>query len=157
MIVCRFDIHSLSNNSMRVLVIIKHQVTASLFAGLLISAFSVFAGPGFCAQDKKEDKKEEKKPEPFKIQKLTQGMGLYSIGPVSPDKKSILLIARKPDASPNLYVMNLGDHSIRPPLTSLKWGVADPVWSPDGQSVACLLYTSPSPRDRQKSRMPSSA
>ena len=26
-----------------------------------------------------------------------------------------------------------------------------------GGSVACLLYTSPSPRDRQKSRMPSSA
>ena len=25
------------------------------------------------------------------------------------------------------------------------------------QAVACLLYTSPSPRDRQKSRMPSSA
>ena len=25
------------------------------------------------------------------------------------------------------------------------------------QSMACLLYTSPSPRDRQKSRMPSSA
>ena len=25
------------------------------------------------------------------------------------------------------------------------------------QFVACLLYTSPSPRDRQKSRMPSSA
>ena len=25
------------------------------------------------------------------------------------------------------------------------------------QSAACLLYTSPSPRDRQKSRMPSSA
>ena len=28
--------------------------------------------------------------------------------------------------------------------------------SPDGASI-CLLYTSPSPRDRQKSRMPSSA
>ena len=27
----------------------------------------------------------------------------------------------------------------------------------DGNSIACLLYTSPSPRDRQKSRMPSSA
>ena len=27
----------------------------------------------------------------------------------------------------------------------------------DDQSKACLLYTSPSPRDRQKSRMPSSA
>ena len=26
-----------------------------------------------------------------------------------------------------------------------------------GVSMACLLYTSPSPRDRQKSRMPSSA
>ena len=26
-----------------------------------------------------------------------------------------------------------------------------------GHRVACLLYTSPSPRDRQKSRMPSSA
>ena len=27
----------------------------------------------------------------------------------------------------------------------------------DDQSIYCLLYTSPSPRDRQKSRMPSSA
>ena len=26
-----------------------------------------------------------------------------------------------------------------------------------GNSIPCLLYTSPSPRDRQKSRMPSSA
>ena len=26
-----------------------------------------------------------------------------------------------------------------------------------GQNINCLLYTSPSPRDRQKSRMPSSA
>ena len=31
-----------------------------------------------------------------------------------------------------------------------------PVWIP-GQGETCLLYTSPSPRDRQKSRMPSSA
>ena len=81
------------------------------------------------------DKKDEKKPEPFKIQKLTQGMGLSSIGPMSPDKKSILLMARKPDSAPNLYVMNLGDHSIRPPLTNLKWGVSGPQWSPDGQLV----------------------
>ena len=27
----------------------------------------------------------------------------------------------------------------------------------DDESIPCLLYTSPSPRDRQKSRMPSSA
>ena len=26
-----------------------------------------------------------------------------------------------------------------------------------GMAITCLLYTSPSPRDRQKSRMPSSA
>ena len=29
--------------------------------------------------------------------------------------------------------------------------------NPQGQLYNCLLYTSPSPRDRQKSRMPSSA
>ena len=29
--------------------------------------------------------------------------------------------------------------------------------SADGAGITCLLYTSPSPRDRQKSRMPSSA
>ena len=29
--------------------------------------------------------------------------------------------------------------------------------APDGNTQTCLLYTSPSPRDRQKSRMPSSA
>ena len=27
----------------------------------------------------------------------------------------------------------------------------------NGVNISCLLYTSPSPRDRQKSRMPSSA
>lgn len=84
----------------------------------------------------KEEKKEEKKPDAFTVKRLTQGMGLYAIGPVSPDRQSILLIAQKPEAAPNLYVMNLADHSIRPPLTSLKWGVASPRWSPDGQSVA---------------------
>ena len=30
-------------------------------------------------------------------------------------------------------------------------------WNPHGPYMPCLLYTSPSPRDRQKSRMPSSA
>ena len=103
----------------------------SVFIFLLVILLSVPIG-----RATQSDKKEEKKAEPFKIQRLTQGMGLYSIGPVSPDKKSILLIARKPEASPNLYVMNLSDHSIRPPLTNLQWGVADPAWSPDSQSVA---------------------
>jgi Tol biopolymer transport system component len=86
--------------------------------------------------DKKTNKDDKKTPEPFKIQKLTQGMGLSSIGPVSPDKKSILLLAQKPDSSPNLYVMNIGDHSIKSPLTNMKWGVTGPQWSPDGQWIA---------------------
>ena len=87
--------------------------------------------------DKKEDKKDDKKiPEPFKIQRLTQGMGLTSVGPVSPDKKSVLLLAHKPDSAPNLYVMSIGDRSIRPPLTNMKWGVTGPQWSPDSQWIA---------------------
>ncbi|HVG19450.1 MAG TPA: hypothetical protein VNI02_10375, partial [Blastocatellia bacterium] len=82
---------------------------------------------------KKDDKK---KAEPFKVQKLTQGMGLYAFGPLSPDRRAILLLAQRPEQAPNLYVMSLVDHSIRPPLTSFKWGAADSAWSPDGQSVA---------------------
>ncbi len=89
------------------------------------------------AHGQKEEKKDEKKkkPEPFKVEKLTQGMGLYTIGPVSPDRRSILLLAHKPEQAPNLYVMNLEDRSIRPPLSSFKWGIEDPKWSPDGLSV----------------------
>jgi Tol biopolymer transport system component len=111
----------------------------TLSGALLVTLLLLLSrAPGATEQDTKtkDEKKEAKKTEPFKIQQLTQGMGLYSIGPVSPDRKSVLLIAKKPDASPNLYVMNIGDHSIRPPLTNLKWGVASPQWSPDGQGVA---------------------
>ena len=36
----------------------------------------------------------------------------------------------------------------------LTWNAATADWTP---ITTCLLYTSPSPRDRQKSRMPSSA
>lgn len=116
-------------------------VSLALFA-VLLPAVLFPQAPAATAQDSKtkDEKKEAKKTEPFKIQQLTQGMGLYSIGPLSPDKKSVLLIAKKPDASPNLYVMNIGDHSIRPPLTNLKWGVAGPQWSSDSQWVAFAGY-----------------
>ena len=46
------------------------------------------------------------------------------------------------------------------PLTGLYCGAAGVIWALDAlrrRGHACLLYTSPSPRDRQKSRMPSSA
>ena len=48
---------------------------------------------------------------------------------------------------------------IRPtaPVSAAGAVTADACWSRIRQAWACLLYTSPSPRDRQKSRMPSSA
>ena len=39
----------------------------------------------------------------------------------------------------------------------IRFGINDGVGTYFGDAVICLLYTSPSPRDRQKSRMPSSA
>ena len=44
-------------------------------------------------------------------------------------------------------------------LSSLAFNVANgvPKLDSNGKILVCLLYTSPSPRDRQKSRMPSSA
>ena len=42
------------------------------------------------------------------------------------------------------------------PSSTLKVAVAK-VLKDEGYIAGCLLYTSPSPRDRQKSRMPSSA
>ena len=36
-------------------------------------------------------------------------------------------------------------------------GTLDPIVNTEMKTNTCLLYTSPSPRDRQKSRMPSSA
>ena len=38
------------------------------------------------------------------------------------------------------------------PLTALEWQLES-----EGKSKDCLLYTSPSPRDKRQSRMPSSA
>jgi len=107
--------------------------------GFLSLTLGIASGLNVLAQQEpktKEEQKEEKKPDVFKVQKLTQGMGLYAIGPVSPDNKSVLLLAQKSNSAPNLYLMNLADRSIRPPLTNLKWGVSDPQWSPDGQSIA---------------------
>ena len=48
------------------------------------------------------------------------------------------------DVNPNSKIPALMDHSAKTPIRIFESG-------------ACLLYTSPSPRDRQKSRMPSSA
>lgn len=107
---------------------------------LILFASSMALQTATAQSDKKKDdkkEKEDKKPkETLKVQKLTQGMGLYAIGPKSPDKQSVLLLAQKPDQAPNVYVMNVVDHSIRPALTSFKWGASDPQWAPDGKSIA---------------------
>ena len=47
------------------------------------------------------------------------------------------------------------DESNIPEYMSDIWEEFLPDWA--GSTCTCLLYTSPSPRDRQKSRMPSSA
>ena len=41
--------------------------------------------------------------------------------------------------------------------TIIRGGEGDNLHDEGAESTICLLYTSPSPRDRQKSRMPSSA
>ena len=43
------------------------------------------------------------------------------------------------------------------PKVTLVYAEVNPLDTIVGQTATCLLYTSPSPRDRQKSRMPSSA
>src|SRR5665213_2530506 len=59
--------------------------------------------------------------------------------------KKRIIRARKHHAHSSLTAI-----SARLPGDTVDFGDADAL-------VACLLYTSPSPRDRQKSRMPSSA
>ena len=49
--------------------------------------------------------------------------------------------------------VGVGEAGGSPPSHSM---ISD-IFSPEKRASACLLYTSPSPRDRQKSRMPSSA
>src|ERR1044071_6389741 len=73
----------------------------ALCAAAMEAGFSNDPRAGAQSDQKKEDKK---KPEPFKIQKVTQGMGFTSFGPLSPNKKSIILMAHKPEQAPNLYV-----------------------------------------------------
>ena len=51
-------------------------------------------------------------------------------------------------APDRIYVHSLDDDDDNPEVTDNSWQVHPRI---------CLLYTSPSPRDRQKSRMPSSA
>ena len=55
--------------------------------------------------------------------------------------------ALEPDTSPSLFALARVDELVSSDIGDIR----------NRQAVLCLLYTSPSPRDRQKSRMPSSA
>jgi dipeptidyl aminopeptidase/acylaminoacyl peptidase len=105
--------------------------SALLLVALLLSPYTPATGQS----GSKENKEDKKKSEPFKIRRITQGMGIQRLGPLSPDGRSVALIAKKADGNPNLYVMDVSNFAITP-LTNLKWGVADPSWSPDGELIA---------------------
>jgi Tol biopolymer transport system component len=113
----------------------KMVLAVTFFTLLCLATSSIDA-----AQDKnkKDDKKDDKKKpaETFVVKRLTQGMSLYALGTVSPDKKSLAYVAAKTGLAPNLYLMNLEDFSISAPLTNLRWGATEPQWSPDGTKIA---------------------
>lgn len=106
-----------------------------IFLSLVISTNALLASQD---KNKKDEKKDDKKKptEPFVVKRLTQGISLHALGTVSPDKKSLALVAAKTGLAPNLYVMKLEDFSISAPLTDLKWGATEPQWSPDGSKIA---------------------
>ena len=78
------------------------------------------------------------------LMKLTDGQD-YDKTAWSPDSQWIAFTSRG-----SLFVMNAEGKRLRRLAGSAN--SVDCTWSPD-----CLLYTSPSPRDRTRSRMPSSA
>ena len=60
-----------------------------------------------------------------------------------------------PSAYANAYASKICAGKIKDPSGTKRKDFKGP--KPAGKAKGCLLYTSPSPRDRQKSRMPSSA
>jgi Tol biopolymer transport system component len=115
--------------------------TKKMFFVFVVFFLSVFSADALIAaqdKNKKDDKKDDKKKpvEPFVVKRLTQSLSLHALGALSPDKKSLALVAAKTGLAPNLYIMNIEDFSISAPLTNLKWGATEPQWSPDGSKIA---------------------
>lgn len=113
----------------------------ALLVSVLLAPVALAGAQDKKKKDDKKGKEEDDKPkEQFVVKKLTQGMGLYQLGSVSPDRKFLSLIAQKEGGMPNLYVMDLSDFTLRPPLTKMAWGAADPAWSPDSTMLAFAGY-----------------
>ena len=79
------------------------------------------------------------------------------------DRNATRFVAKEPDSAVPREVVDVSDASIPPPPPggsfeqTLNHYSDDPLQFVAAWYRGCLLYTSPSPRDRQKSRMPSSA
>ena len=67
-----------------------------------------------------------------------------------------VLLSQTMEGKSNSVYLLTEPHTIKGRITGLPRGTTV-VYDRSKQSSTCLLYTSPSPRDRQKSRMPSSA
>ena len=86
----------------------------------------------------------------FKKNSITQGDSLELLKKI-PDKSIDLVFADPP------YNLQLRDTLCRPDQTTVEAVTNDWDKFDTYQAYDCLLYTSPSPRDKRQSRMPSSA
>ena len=71
-------------------------------------------------------------------------------------KKITIEVDRAPDAQIKTLLADLSIQ-MEPWQRFIKYKIKNGNTTYKRQALTCLLYTSPSPRDRQKSRMPSSA
>ena len=84
-------------------------------------------------------------------------IGSGSMAATRPGRPAALLGLRLVDAAMEIAVEDGCTHgvaAVRPEVVPVFERLQ---WEALGEPFTCLLYTSPSPRDRQKSRMPSSA
>ena len=76
-------------------------------------------------------------------------------GSIMPDFSQATLIRNSNFASSNELLVTISDTTFSSSSTGARSDYAET--NPGEQTITCLLYTSPSPRDRTRSRMPSSA
>ena len=71
------------------------------------------------------------------------------------DRNPMMTVFEKAGRYPDIIDLSIGDPDLKTPQKIIDLAFADA--GAGHTKYTCLLYTSPSPRDRQKSRMPSSA
>ena len=76
---------------------------------------------------------------------------------LGPDRLNRFPVVDEHDFHLGRYLTGDGTVPIGQQFIDDEFGNLDKLFSDENDTTICLLYTSPSPRDRQKSRMPSSA